>query len=1056
LDCSLLLVSDALRDVRIEHHFFVRGNFMKSPRLLEATNNSLPSMRPMAAALVITLFLCCTLSTVEAAIVPSGNVEPVETWTSSTTGYVGRTSNGSLIVNAGSAIQSYSAYIANNSGVSGTATVTGFGSKWTDTFDLYLGYRGSGTLRIEAHGQVSDSSGYLGYYSGSSGTATVTGFGSTWENTSLDVGYRGTGTLRIEASGQVSDSSGYLGYYSGSSGTATITGFGSTWENTFLDVGYSGTGTLRIEAGGRVTSTFGDLGTFPGSTGTATITGFGSKWTNSAVLYVGHYGKGTLTVADGGEVVAQTLYASLGNLFGNGTITAQGAVLDADLRFDTAYGSQTTLPFGSGGVLTVNATERGALGAGYKGNGNLNVVQGAVVASYVGYLGYLSGSCGTATVTGAGSKWTNNGPLYVGLNGAGILTVAEGGEVAAETLYASLGNLFGNGTITAQGAILDADLRFDAAHPVQNTFAFGLGGTLTVSAAGGDLGAGYTGIGRFTVAEGVSVTSSAGYLGYHSGSSGTATVTGSGSRWINNNDLYVGYEGVGTLCIEAGGQVNTSSYAYVGPTFGSSGTITVSGTGSKWTSGSLLEVGSGTLRIEAGGQVNNPAAYLGSRSGSSGTATVTGAGSVWTNSGILHVGSSGTGTLRIEAGGQVSSSSCSLGLNSGSSGSATITGAGSVWTNSGILHVGSSGTGTLRIEAGGQVSSSTVNLGYYSSSMGTATITGAGSVWTNSGILYVGSSGTGTLRIEAGGQVSSSTGYLGYYSSSMGTATITGAGSVWTNSGSLNIGNTYGNGTMHIRDGGMVTADSVSVYSKSVLTLDTSYGSNLRVGGGTGSVTNNGKIRVLCGPQPSVGNQYSPIAAGTWSGSGTYQALGGTWDNATQVFTVSQTVVGASGTPVAVDLAQQQRVLVDNPQTDWTVGASFLAKTGTQTILNLTASVVGGDRMTALKNLIAPGQSISEAWNLTASGTGYSSTDPVYLSFAVSQELSISDLNLWRFDGTTWSPFSAIDLSCNEGYASFTSTGLSTYAISAVPEPSTIALLGFGVVGLWSIWLYKK
>ena len=39
---------------------------------------------------------------------------------------------------------------------------------------------------------------------------------------------------------------------------------------------------------------------------------------------------------------------------------------------------------------------------------------------------------------GRGSKWTNSGSLYVGYSGSGTLTVADGGSVTAETLYASL------------------------------------------------------------------------------------------------------------------------------------------------------------------------------------------------------------------------------------------------------------------------------------------------------------------------------------------------------------------------------------------------------------------------------------------------------------------------------------------------------------------------------------------------------------------------------------------------------------------------------------------
>ena len=65
---------------------------------------------------------------------------------------------------------------------------------------------------------------------------------------------------------------------------------------------------------------------------------------------------------------------------------------------------------------------------------------------------------------------------------------------------------------------LDADLRFDATHPpTQVVTAFGSGGTLTVTVGSGRLGAGYKGLGTLTVADGVAVASSTGYLGYNSG-----------------------------------------------------------------------------------------------------------------------------------------------------------------------------------------------------------------------------------------------------------------------------------------------------------------------------------------------------------------------------------------------------------------------------------------------------------------------------------------------------------------------------------------------------------
>jgi fibronectin-binding autotransporter adhesin len=739
-----------------------------------------------AAILFAMCFHFCVALESHAAITPIGDVEPVGTWDSSTISYVGNTSDGSFLVDAGSILQSRYAYFGWNQGVTGTATVTGAGSMWTNTYSIFVGVNGTGALRIEAGGQVSNSGGYLGYYSGSSGTAMVTGIGSAWTNSdNLYVGYSGTGTIRIEAGGQVNSSNCYLGSNNSlSSGNVTVTGTGSTWTNSkFLMIGNNGAGVLRIETGGHV---------------------------NSSNCYLG----------------------------------------------------SNNSHFSS-----------------------------------------------NVTVTGTDSTWTNSGSLYVIGEGIGVLTVTDGGAVTAGTLYASLSSLSGNGTITAtQGAILDADLRFDTAHPSQQTVAFGSGGILTVNAVGGELGAGYKGNGSLTIAEGVTINSAIGYIGFNSGSSGTAKVTGTGSKWINNNYLYIG------------------------------------------------GAGAGTLRIESGGQVSNSYGYLGDNPGSSGTVTVTGASSKWTNNNYLYIGNSGKGTLRIEAGGQVSN------YNDG---------------------------------------------------------------------------------------------YLGYNPDSSGVATVTGVGSKWTNNGILYIGHSYGIGTLHIRDGGVVSASSVYVNDYCLLTIDVGYGSNLRIGSsGTGSISNSGCIRLLAGPQQAAGTQYKSITDDFWS-SGTIQSVGGTWDYTSQIFTVSQALAGVSGTRVSIDLARQQRVSVTEAGRNWSVVASFLAKTGTGNGFDFTAMAISDADLTALSGLIDPGQSVLSGWNLTAVGSGYNASDPVYVSLGIPLSLSHGNVQLWRLSGKSWSRFNVDDLTVNDGYASFTSTGLSGYAISAVPEPGMAVLLVCGLMGAIG-WRWRK
>ena len=680
-------------------------------------------------------------------------------------------------------------------------------------------------------------------------------------NTNLGAGYKGNGTLRIADGTSVASSYGYLGYSSGSLGTATVTGNGSQWVNSSsLYVGNSGDGILRIDSGGKVTNTYGYLGYDYGSTGTALVSGTGATWVNSNDLYVGRFGNGTLTVADGGMVsVAKTIYASLSSLSGNGTITANGAVLDGDFAFDATHGSQQVIPFGTGGALSLNHNSDTNLGVGYQGSGTLRIADGLAVGSSYGYLGYCAGSVGATTVTGAGSKWTNNNYLYVGyggtgtlsveaggqavntngylgyssgsfgtatvtgngsrwtnsgnltvgLSGSGVLTISAGGQVSdasatlggnagsagtatvndagslwantgdlfvgrsgsggltvansgtvtvGGTLYAPLASLFGDGTITAKGAVLDANLVFDSAHGLQQTITFGSTGSLNLSqSANCSLGAGYQGTGSLRIAEGVAVTSISGYLAYNPGAAGAATVTGTNSKWTING-LYVGYGGIATLDIDAGGQViNQSQTSYLGYNSGSSGTATISGTASKLTNSSLLVgySGAGALNVNAGGVVTSGSSTLGNSPGSLGTATIAGTGSSWTNSATLNVGYSGGGALTIESGGQVSDSNGYVGYYSGSTGTVVVTDSASKWTNSGNLYVGYYGNGTLNVEAGGQLSNtSDAYLGYNPGSTGSVTVTGTNSAWkTNNGNLYVGYFGNGTLTVADGGVV---------------------------------------------------------------------------------------------------------------------------------------------------------------------------------------------------------------------------------------------------------------------------------------------------------------
>ena len=178
-----------------------------------------------------------------------------------------------------------------------------------------------------------------------------------------------------------------LGFCGASAALAAVTPGGDTTTGMGTSyIGKNGVGTLGIDGGSVFNNSDSYIGYNTGSSGIATVSGAGSKWNTQPGLYVGYNGSGKLIVEDGGLVTTWTIHASPSDLYGNGTISARGAVLDADLVIDSAHGTTQTLPFGSGGTL--NLAIGADLGAGYKGSGSLRITDGLDVSSSDGYLGY--------------------------------------------------------------------------------------------------------------------------------------------------------------------------------------------------------------------------------------------------------------------------------------------------------------------------------------------------------------------------------------------------------------------------------------------------------------------------------------------------------------------------------------------------------------------------------------------------------------------------------------------------------------------------------------------
>ncbi len=479
------------------------------------------------------------------------------------------------------------------------------------------------------------------------------------------------------------------------------------------------------------------------------------------------------------------------------------------------------------------------------------------------------------------------------------------------------------------------------------------------------------------------------------------------NTWTSTNRVYIGYTtGNGTLTVD-GGTVLDTYWSYLGYTSGLTGSVTVSGNGSTWTStyGSRFVgyKGTGLLSIANGGLVANPAGYVGYYAGSTGMVTVDGPGSTWTN-GSLHVGENSPGTVRVTNGGSVSCLGTTLAQNATGNGTVIVDGIGSTWTHTGTFYAGYNGTGKVMITNGGNVNyagtgNDSVIIGLNSGSSGIVIVDGTGSTWNHTG--------TGTLDVGWSGSVP---------------------------------------GKLSLSDGGAFKTNAVSITAVSTLTADVGRGSSLTVGTGTGTITNDGTVRLVAGAGAAPGT-YAPVSAGTWAGTGTVQALGGVL-NGDHTVTVYDAATGAAGSPIAFDLASTQRVLVTAGGKS--VGAGFQAATSS-TPVAFTATEISGAELSTLQALLGAGQSVLSGWDFSATGTTVDSTNPVYLSLYAGPGQTLYSLTIWDLVDGTWTQLSPFDLAYDGTLASFIASDLNSYAVTGtapVPIPAAAWLLASGLAGL--------
>jgi len=521
---------------------------------------------------------------------------------------------GSLTISGGTQFSSDNAYIARLSfgEQNSTVTVTGAGSTWNSNGSVYVGGSASAV--------------------GDTGSLTVTSGGHVGVTGTLKVWNTGTVTLNggsIETQSFDNSAGGTFNFYDG-----TLTVSGGTWSDTAADLIISGNTAAALPhlVLDNVTSsaTYGSVYVGSGNPGQLTVSG-GTDLTNTGQVQIGRYAAGT-AAADGAGTTWNTGTQFIG-VFGGGdgtlNISGGGQVTNAGGRMGYSANTQGSVSVDGGGSAW-NCTY---LDVGEYGTGYLSIGNGGTVSSTNTWVGRYAGASGDVYLTGAGTKWTNSGSLYIGgdtaaVGGTGMVRVYNGAQLDVG------GTLklwdWDNGTLIIDGGTVTAH-GFESAG---GSFRF-LDGTMTVGGGPLNFAARHLSISGMWTDE-------------------KPTFVLDGAVGSTCGELTVGTSYEGTMNIQNGATLTTMGDSLIGRFNGSKGTMTVTGSGTSWTTTGNLHLGGysgglgglGTLNVNSGAvKVNNllkiwdaGTANLSGGTLSAATIDHTHGGTFNFTGGVLHVG----------------------------------------------------------------------------------------------------------------------------------------------------------------------------------------------------------------------------------------------------------------------------------------------------------------------------------------------------------------------------------------------------------------------------------
>ncbi|TQN62162.1 autotransporter domain-containing protein [Agrobacterium tumefaciens] len=843
-----------------------------------------------------------------------------------------------------------------------------------EAYRLVVGVNAGSTMTVE--GDLSTVYTSIGLSNGVSGRLNFSG--GTWSNArDVSVGESGIGELRLSGSAAVSGGNVFIGEKETGQGIFFLDNSSSFANSGTVFVGYGakatfltgGIGDLEVLGASRLETGSLVVADGVGTTGTVSVEGQDSSLTASGDMVVGNGGQGIFTIAAGG------------------TVTIRGNTVIGNL--ESADASALNIN-GAGSLLETE----GALVVGNMGAATMSIGAGAAVASGTVVIGRHSASI--VSIAGGGTKWTT-GALLIGGDasdpaspaGNGTLNVTTGGKV--ESVSARLG--------IVAGAVGEATVD-------------GGGSGWTVGSGG--LGVGIDGTGSLTVTGGAVVDSSNTVLGANTGSSGTATVSGSGSTLRNAGNLYVGGAGDASLNIEADGSV-TSDSGYVARLTGSTSSVIVSGGGSNWTLARALVVGYqngtyGDVSVITGGGIQAGQVTLGDLAGSSGAMTIDGTGSnvsvqVDNNiaySGYMDIGYDGSGSVVVSNGASLDAYKLYLGTGAGSDGTLYVTGTGSRVEIGNALIIGYGGSGAVDVSGGASLAATTIFIAFEAGSTGVLNIgAAAGQMARSAGAVEAEAIdfGAGNGRIvfnhsETAYILSADISGAGHVDAENGVTILSGynnySGGTTISGGTLK-GTATGFGSGEIVNNAELVVDGAGTLSNVISgtgTFEKAGDGNLIL---SGNSTYTGITMVSSGKLSVNGSLASTVSVGSGAalgGSGTIGGLtvgsGGTLSPGNSIGTLTSTgdAVFASGSTYAVEV-------------DASGDSDRLAVNGTITIDNNVALVVtplasGGAYsldtrytiLTATGGVTGTFSGISENFAyLTALVTKSTDSNTAYLSF---------------------------------------------------------------------------